>query len=111
MDLNSLTQPLLLRGDMNDWGTDLVFEAQPDGTHTLSLALAPGMYGFKIATADWSEADLGAMNGSYQIALGQDAAIAPSRDMLTLDVAIAGSYQVVLEQREGQLFVVVSQSE
>jgi len=101
VDLNSLTQPLLLRGDMNDWGTDLVFEAQPDGAHTLSLELAPGTYGFKIATADWAEADLGAVGVAYELVLGESIDIAPSRELVLLTVKTPGRYDLKLSQPAG----------
>ena len=99
--LAQLSQPLLLRGDMNDWGTDLAFEAQMDGTHTLTLDLVPGTYGFKIATADWAEADLGAVGVSYELVLGESIDIAPSRELVLLTVKSPGRYDLRLTQPVG----------
>jgi hypothetical protein len=96
-----LSQPLLLRGDMNDWGTDLAFEARPDGTHTLTLDLVPGTYGFKVATADWAEADLGAVGVSYELVLGESIDIAPSRELILLTVKSPGRYDLKLTQTAG----------
>jgi hypothetical protein len=61
-DLNPVTlvNPVLLRGDMNDWGVGDVFTKLEDGSYYLALNLEAGTYTFKIATKDWAMMDLGA---------------------------------------------------
>ena len=56
----TLVNPVLLRGDMNDWGEGDVFTLQEDGSYTLTLGLNQGVYTFKVATNDWAVMDLGA---------------------------------------------------
>jgi hypothetical protein len=61
-DVNPITlvNPVLLRGDMNDWGVGDVFTKLEDGSYYLALNLEAGTYTFKIATKDWAMMDLGA---------------------------------------------------
>jgi hypothetical protein len=63
-DVNPITlvNPLLLRGDMNDWGVGDVFTKLEDGSYYLALNLGAGTYTFRIATNDWAVMDLGAKN-------------------------------------------------
>ncbi len=54
-----LATPLLLRGDMNGWATDLPFEQVSAGEYGVSLFLSAGSYEFKLGTEDWIEANYG----------------------------------------------------
>jgi hypothetical protein len=56
----TLVNPVLLRGDMNDWGEGDVFTRLEDGSYSLTKKLSPGTYTFKIATSEWVIMDLGA---------------------------------------------------
>ena len=56
----TLVAPVLLRGDMNDWGKGDVFTQLEDGSSSLVIQLQRGTYTFKIATDDWAVMDLGA---------------------------------------------------
>jgi Zn-dependent metalloprotease len=56
----TLYPPVLLRGDMNDWGTELAFEKNDDGSYVLQTSIDAGTYTFKIANDNWAIMDLGA---------------------------------------------------
>jgi hypothetical protein len=60
----TLYPPVLLRGDMNDWGTGLVFEKKEDGSYSLKTTIDAGTYTFKIASDNWAVMDLGAHSES-----------------------------------------------
>jgi Leucine-rich repeat (LRR) protein len=63
----TLVNPVLLRGDMNDWGEGDVFTQQEDGSYTLTLGLNQGVYTFKVATNDWAVMDLGAKDEASRL--------------------------------------------
>ena len=63
----TLVAPVLLRGDMNDWGTELAFEEHEDGSYTLQTDIDAGTYTFKIASDNWAVMDLGARNESERL--------------------------------------------
>ncbi|MDG0980479.1 MAG: FG-GAP-like repeat-containing protein [Halieaceae bacterium] len=63
----TLHPPVLLRGDMNDWGTELVFEESEDGSYILQTTIDAGTYTFKIASDNWAVMDLGAIGESERL--------------------------------------------
>ncbi|MBX2859542.1 MAG: DUF3372 domain-containing protein [Cellvibrionaceae bacterium] len=50
-----------LRGDMNDWGESDAFTYQGGRLYTFETTIDAGTYGFKVASADWSTVDFGAV--------------------------------------------------
>jgi hypothetical protein len=103
----SASVPLLLRGDMNDWGLDLPFTPAGDALR-VSVRLEPGTYGFKIASPDWYAADLGPAASSMSL-VGSDvaSALAPSRDLLRFTADKAGEYLFELQRGNGSLHLTV----
>ncbi|MFW8589453.1 alpha-1,6-glucosidase domain-containing protein [Glaciecola sp. 2405UD65-10] len=52
--------PVYVRGDMNGWGLDNAFTYKGEGVYEATIQLTSGInYGFKVATEDWSTANLG----------------------------------------------------
>jgi hypothetical protein len=113
LDLLSITQPIFLRGDMNDWGTDLVFEQSGEGKLTLSLALDAGAYTFRIATQDWIGMDAGAASLSDRlVALGSETKIvAKGPEAFELRVLVPGTFMITLYQGSSQEWVMVVSEE
>ena len=99
-DLQSLTADLYLRGDMNDWGTNLPMVRHEQGDRSATFALFPGTYGFKLASSDWMAADFGAPSlVQRNVKLGEELlAVGNSREMFVIDVLLPGIYEFRLEQ-------------
>ena len=99
-DLLSLNADLYLRGDMNDWGTDLPMVRDEQGNWSVKFALLPGTYGFKFASRDWMAADFGAAAlVQRNVKLGEELpAVANSSEMFVIDVSISGIYEFRLER-------------
>ena len=67
-----LVEPLLLRGDMNDWSVADAFVLHEDGVYRVVKELPLGTYTFKVATDNWAVMDLGAPDeASRLVGLGQ----------------------------------------
>jgi hypothetical protein len=110
IDLSAFEQPLLLRGDMNDWGTSLAFGADEQGGLSLTTQLQPGNYAFKVATEDWLMLDAGAQSfDSRMIGFDQEAILVPgSVEMLELSVPNTGVFEFRLTQEAGDIVLTVS---
>ncbi len=90
------SDPLLLRGSMNDWGTTQVMAATDGGAFMTEIKLAPGEYQFKLGTADWRMADLGA-DGMLPVAAdGSAVRLQPRGANIILNVTEAGLYRFTL---------------
>jgi hypothetical protein len=89
-----LTMPVLLRGDMNDWGLGLAFALGESEGYFLSVVLEPGLYTFKIASDDWARMDLGAATeGDRLINLGEPVALSRNASAsFILSVVEAGDF-------------------
>ncbi|GDY28125.1 pullulanase [Agarivorans sp. Toyoura001] len=79
---------LLLRGDMNEWGTSDVTEFKGSGVYSITKILEAGSYNFKFATADWSSVLVGCGNATI------DSGSLPlvGDDNCTLEITETGSY-------------------
>jgi hypothetical protein len=100
IDLANLGEPLMLRGDMNDWGTNLVFDVAESGARSLTVDLAPGSYAFKVATADWMTFDAGAASFAGR-ALELDAPMplaVGSTEVIELRVLQSATFHFLLSQ-------------
>jgi pullulanase len=82
---------LLLRGDMNAWGTDIEFTYDGSQRYSVMTALDAGTYEFKIADAEWSAVNLGAADAA-EIAPGGLLTLAGGGANLILTIAEAGNY-------------------
>jgi hypothetical protein len=87
---------LLLRGDMNAWGTDTAFSYDENKRYSVMVALEAGTYGFKIADADWGAVNFGAA-GAAEIAPGGSLTLAAAGGNLSLTIAEAGNYVFALD--------------
>lgn len=97
-DLNPVMTNLYLRGDMNDWGTDLPLVADEAGNLSVSLQLNPGTYGFKLASSDWLAVDLGARSLTERAVLldANTPVLANSTEVFVLTVTSGGVYHLSL---------------
>ena len=82
---------VLLRGDMNAWGTDTEFTYDGSQRYSVMVTLDVGIYGFKIADADWGDVNFGAADAT-EIAPGGSLTLASGGDNLSLTIAEAGNY-------------------
>jgi pullulanase len=87
---------LLLRGDMNAWGTGTEFSYDGSQRYSVMVALDAGIYGFKVATEDWSTVDLGGADAT-DIAPGGSLTLAAGGGNLSLTIAEAGNYVIALD--------------
>jgi len=94
-DLN--TEPygataVLLRGDMNGWGESDAMSFVGSGIYRIVVELQVGTYGFKVASADWSTVNLGAMSAAETaVMIGVPKTLLPgSNDNLSLEITEAG---------------------
>lgn len=96
--LDSINTDLYLRGDMNDWGTDLPLATDEAGNLSVSLQLNPGTYGFKLASSDWLAADLGAQSLTERAVLldSSTPVLANSTEVFVLTVTSGGVYHLSL---------------
>jgi len=102
LSLEEIQEPILLRGDMNDWGTNLVFAREGVSELALIVTLDPGLYGFKVATEDWLEADLGAVDiaGKAVVLTEVIELMQGSTEMLELNVPATATYRMVLGESD-----------
>jgi hypothetical protein len=100
IDLSSIAQPILLRGDMNDWGTDQAFTQTGEGEYQVLVTLKPGSYAFKVATADWMALDLGAASlEARSVEVGQPTALVlNSTEVLEVSVEATAAFVFTLVQ-------------
>jgi pullulanase len=99
---------LYLRGDMNDWGTDLPLVADEAGNLSVSLQLNPGTYGFKLASSDWLAVDLGAQSLTERAVLldANTPVLANSTEVFVLTVTSGGVYHLSLTaDASGESFI------
>lgn len=90
------SEPILLRGSMNDWGTAQVMAAGDDGQFVTDVTLAPGDYEFKLGSADWRTADLGA-DGLMPVATdGTAMSLLPRGANILLKISTGGVYRFKL---------------
>jgi pullulanase len=100
IDLSSIAQPILLRGDMNDWGTDQAFTQTGEGEYQVLVTLKPGSYAFKVATADWMALDLGAASlEARSVEVGQPTVLVlNSTEVLEVSVEATAAFVFTLVQ-------------
>ncbi len=110
--LNLLDTTLYLRGDMNDWRTDLPLALDEADKLAVTLELTPGTYGFKIASADWLRVDLGAQSAQEEILrLGSRVPlIEGSNALLVVFVESFGTYRFKLESNSEGLTTLIFES-
>lgn len=60
---------VFVRGAMNGWGEVDEMTYQGDGVYAAIISVEPGDYEFKVASADWSTVDFGAIGGEEAVVL------------------------------------------
>lgn len=100
---------VLLRGSINGWDESSPFEYQGKGIYVRTQTLEAGNWELKVATADWSTVDLGALSGDVaDVELATQEATAAGGANFKLAIAEAGSYDFVIDSTfEAQPIVLV----
>ena len=91
--------PVLLRGDMNDYGESDVMSFTGSGIYSIVVELDVSSYAFKVASADWSAVNLGAPSAA-ETAVTIDVAktlLPGSNDNLSVEITEAGPYKFELD--------------
>lgn len=89
---------VLLRGSINGWDESSPFTYLGKSIYVRTQTLEAGNWEFKVATADWSTVDLGAVSGDLaDVALATEEATAPKGANFKLTIADAGSYDFVID--------------
>lgn len=92
----------LLRGSLNNWGTDLGFRPVGERRWGLTAVLAAGQVEFKVAAADWDRLNLGVGLDAGPITPGQNVRLAPMGDNLRLVIDRLGRYRFELSALDPQ---------
>ena len=84
----------LLRGDMNGWDESTPMTLTGVSDYVVVVDLAPGTYGFKVATADWATVNLGAATADdITVSLGTAVNLLQgSNDNLSITIVTDGDY-------------------
>ncbi|WP_175405046.1 alpha-1,6-glucosidase domain-containing protein [Salinimonas lutimaris] len=86
---------VFLRGDMTDWGTSAPFTYRNGRVYRVAMDLAPGTYGFKVASEDWSTVNFGALSSAdsdTQLVPGSVLPVAATNDNLSVTITENGRY-------------------
>ena len=81
--------PLYIRGDFNAWGTGNPMVYQGNKLYSAQLTIAPGTYGFKLASEDWSTLNFGALSATEAdtaLTLNTELALTNSDNNLTFSI-------------------------
>lgn len=92
----------LLRGSLNNWGTDLGIRPVGERRWGLTAVLAAGQVEFKVAAADWDRLNLGVGLDAGPITPGQNVRLAPMGDNLRLVIDRLGRYRFELSALDPQ---------
>ncbi len=91
-----------IRGSMNSWGESDLLSYNGDGSYSIDLELSAGDYQFKIASADWSTVDLGAVSEDVaEVEAGTDEALVFKGANLTFNAAESGTYRFLVTGPDG----------
>lgn len=83
---------IYLKGDMNDWTNDNQMVYVGNGVYQVAMTLEAKSYGFKVADADWTTPNLGAVD-SGTVVLGEALGVVhDSQTNLALEIVDAGDY-------------------
>lgn len=87
-------ETVFIRGDMNGWGEVDALNYDGAGLYSVSLTLDAGTYSFKVASADWSTVNFGAISADDTVVMvGDDEfPLASTNDNLQITIAEAGDY-------------------
>lgn len=86
-----------LRGSLNGWSETNPFSYAGNNSYTITVNLAAGNYEFKVASADWSTVDFGAVAGDgVDVVLGAAKPLGRGGANLKLALSDAGNYQFIV---------------
>ena len=80
---------------MNNWGIDQTFSYQGGGEYLTTMDLSAQTFEFKVADANWSEANFGGEEG--QMMLSQAKILTSNESDLSIDINTAGEYDFLLD--------------
>ncbi|MGZ9899017.1 pullulanase-type alpha-1,6-glucosidase [Shewanella gaetbuli] len=84
---------VFIRGGMNGWGEVDALSYQGSSVYTADISIAAGDYEFKIATADWSTVDFGAIAGDEVVAEDTTKVLAKKGANMKLSVPSDATYR------------------
>lgn len=87
---------VFIRGSLNGWGENNPITYIGNSTYETDIALEAGDYEFKIASADWSTVDFGALGDSTEVSLDTAKSLGRSGPNLTLSIATSATYKFTL---------------
>ncbi|MDO6619885.1 alpha-1,6-glucosidase domain-containing protein [Shewanella sp. 6_MG-2023] len=87
------TNTVYIRGGMNGWGEVDALTYQGSSVYHVDIALEAGNHEFKIATADWSTVDFGAIAGEETVLEGEMQSLASKGANMNFNAADAGTYR------------------
>ncbi|MFS1437749.1 pullulanase-type alpha-1,6-glucosidase [Shewanella sp. 10N.286.48.A6] len=87
------TNTVYIRGGMNGWGEVDALTYQGSSVYHVDIALEAGNHEFKIATADWSTVDFGAIAGEETVLEGEMKSLASKGANMNFNAADAGTYR------------------
>ncbi|MBR9728461.1 pullulanase-type alpha-1,6-glucosidase [Shewanella intestini] len=110
LDMSNRNEPLLtvnktdmfagntvyIRGGMNGWGEVDALNYQGSSVYSVDIALDAGSTEFKVATADWSTVDFGAIAGEEAVIVGDMKMLAKKGANMLIDVATSGTYRFTI---------------
>jgi hypothetical protein len=94
------SQPIYLRGSMNNWGTTHPMRQATPTTFSADLVLAPGRHEFKVGSADFNVIDYGAARGKESVRRGENTSMTEGGENLALELDQAGTYTFMMDVKE-----------
>jgi len=89
---------LMVRGDMNSWGTTDAMNYAGQGVYQAKIHLVAGSYSFKLATDDWSSVNLGAPADDKIVLEGEQQPVLPnSNDNFSITISTEATYIFALD--------------
>ncbi|GLS83292.1 alpha-1,6-glucosidase domain-containing protein [Paraferrimonas haliotis] len=89
---------VLVRGSMNGWGESDVMTYVGGGEYRIAITLAAGDYEFKVASADWSTVDFGALSADVaMVDEGVEEMLARSGANMTFTASMDATYVFSLD--------------
>ncbi len=104
---------VFVRGDMNGWGEVDSLVHNGDGTYKAIIDLSEAKtYGFKVASADWSTYNMGAVAGESEVIEGVDETLVQdSQDNFAFDVVETGLYTFTVDTTGDEIIMTVFKTE
>lgn len=84
---------VFIRGSINGWGEVDSLVYQGNGVYSTDIAIDAGEYEFKVASADWSTVDFGAVGDDTVVTLGQPKALGSKGANLKLSISESATYR------------------